>query len=147
MPGTRPAQARRVEGGNFTDVYELRCLTPGGGELRVAARVFRTEARPGTVQKLSVVLPAAAAAGVPVPELLWADPCGDLLRRPLLLLRWIDGTPFSDAPESTRASDSSRPLSCASTARGSTWRLTGPTRSSPPITSVTGLEGIPLLSP
>lgn len=99
MPGTRPTKARRAEGGNFTDVYELTCLTPRGNELRVAARVFRAEARPGVVEKLSLVLPAAGAAGVRVPELLWADPSGDLVGRPLLLLRWIDGTPFSDAPD------------------------------------------------
>lgn len=98
MPGARLTQARRVQGGNFTDVYRLRCVGPGGNEVRVAARVFRAEARPGIVEKLSLVLPAVAAAGVAGPELLWADPGGDLLGRPLVLLRWIDGTSFADAP-------------------------------------------------
>jgi aminoglycoside phosphotransferase (APT) family kinase protein len=111
MPVARLERARQVEGGNFTDVYELRGATARGIDLRLVARVFRVEARPGIVEKLLVVLPAAEAAGVPVPEVVWADPGGGLLGRPLLLCRWIQGNSFRDAPDlSSRIAQLARSL-------------------------------------
>lgn len=95
-PGATDVSARPLLGGVDTATYALR-LERGGESRDVVVRVYRDwdgEQDAGTaVRRQHAVLGAVAAVSAAAPRPILADPDGDLIGEPLLVVSWIPGAP------------------------------------------------------
>jgi aminoglycoside phosphotransferase (APT) family kinase protein len=86
----RPRRPLVVHGGSDTVIWRVE--TDHG---EAAVRVFRAS-QEHAAQREGEALAAAAAAGIPVPPVLAAGTPGSAGRRPVIILRWCEGSTMLD---------------------------------------------------
>lgn len=88
---------RRLSGGAIQENWAVDAAFDGGPLAGAAALVVRTDAPSGVASSLGraeefALFRAAFATGVTVPEPLWLDAAGEVLGKPLFVMRRVAGT-------------------------------------------------------
>ena len=98
-PNGRLGEVRPLGGGISSFMHAVELVSPGGARREVVMRLYgddRLERNPRVAEQERVALEALYAAGLPVPELLLADPDGEMFGRPGVVTTLLPGRPLLD---------------------------------------------------
>ena len=98
LPGHRLVSSTPARGSFTNDSIIIECSTPAGSRIRLAVKLLVDN--PADAPRLAAasyrVLLLARAHGVPVPEPVYLDETGVILRAPGIVTRFVEGKQWSD---------------------------------------------------